>query len=235
MLKRIWNVWKFNLSELYTTILSGLGGWIFGVLLVAVVLHFDKSATSSAIMGTFMAVLVGCFINILMGIMTYGYSFNTAVSMGSTRKEFIIADGATAYINLTIEIAVVLILHSAEKALCAALYPAKECEDLLKILGDYRIVLGIILFVPAIRMFCGALILKFQKKAYWTLYALFMISFLGGTRFVDGHVFFVQIFNGICKLAAVMPDIAQIAVILVISCIFISGTVLLVRKQAVQA
>ena len=225
MLKRIWNVWKFNLSELYTTILSGLGGWVFGVILVAVVLKFDRSATSCAIMGTFMAVLIGIFINLFMGIMTYGYSFNTAVSMGSTRKEFIIADGATAYINLVIEIAVVLILHSAEKALCAALYPAKECEDLL----------GIILFVPAIRMFCGALILKFQKKAFWTLYALFMITFLGGTRFTEGNVFVAQILNAISKLAAVMPDIAQIAVILVISCIFISGTVLLVRKQAVQA
>ena len=50
MLKRIWNVWKFNLSELYTTILSGLGGWVFGVILVAVVLKFDRSATSCAIM-----------------------------------------------------------------------------------------------------------------------------------------------------------------------------------------
>lgn len=235
MLKRIWNVWKFNLSELYTTILSGLGGWIFGVLLVAVVLNFDKSATSCAIMGTFVAVLIGIFINLFMGIMSYGYSFNTAVSMGSTRKEFIIADGATAYINLVIEVAVVLILHSVEMALCAALYPAKECEDLLGILGNYRIVLGIILFVPAIRMFCGALILKFQKKAFWTLYALFMITFLGGTKSADGHIFVVQILNAIGKLAAVMPDIALIAVILVISCIFISGTVLLVRKQAVHA
>ena len=62
-----------------------------------------------------------------------------------------------------------------------------------------------------------------------------MITFLGGTRFTEGNVFVAQILNAISKLAAVMPDIAQIAVILVISCIFISGTVLLVRKQAVQA
>ena len=125
------------------------------------------------------------------------------------------------------------ILYFMEKALCNMLYPRMECEDLLKFLGDYRIVLGIVLLVPAIRMFCGALILKFGKVAYWTLYALFMLTFLGGSRFKGSIV--SQIGNAIHELAVKMPDITQIAAILVISCIFISGTALLVRKQAVQA
>lgn len=239
MVKRIFDIWKLNLSELYATLLFIFGGWIFGLIIVAVVLAFDRTATSCAIIGTFIAVLAGAFMSIILRVMSFGYNFNTAVSMGGTRKEFLIADGAAAYLNLAIEIAAILTLYSAEKALCKVLYAGKECEDLMRILGDYRIVIGIVLFVPAISMFCGALILKFQKAAYWTLYAIWMTAFIGGGRFVD-HInenpgsLVAEICNGIWNFVTEMTGIVQITAILVISCIFISGTVLLVRKQAVQ-
>ena len=240
MLKRIFSVWKHNLSELYTTLLIMLVCWIVGIIILAALLKFDLEATTCVTIGTLLAVFIVIFMNIIFGIISFGCSFNTAISFGSTRKEFLVAEGVTAYLNMAIETAIILIMHSMETALYKMIYTGRECEDMGAFLSNYRLVLGIVLVIPAVRMFCGAFILKYRRVAYWTLWGLWMVGFMGAGNFADyieenPESTAAKIFTGISDFAIGMPGIAQIAAFVLVLCIIISGPVLLIRKQAVQA
>lgn len=238
MIKRIMNTWKLNVSELYATLLFILVFEIIGIVIVAVVVKFDPESTY-ATLGTMLAALVGMFANLIFGILSLGCSFNTTVSFGSTRKEFLISEGVTAYINIIIEIAAIQILYFVETTLGRLLYVDRECEDLGVFLTDYRIVLALILLLPALRMLCGALLLKFKKIAYWCLWMLWMLLFMGFGYLTDyiaenpGSIV-SRICTGVLDFVIGMSGMAQIAAVFVVACIFISVASIFIRRQSVE-
>lgn len=237
MIKRIIDTWKLTATELYVTLLFMLGCGIFGLIIEGVVLTVDAEA-NSAIIGTLFAIFVGIFANWLFGIFAFGNSFNTVMSLGSTRKEFLIANGVTDYVNVIIETIAIIIFYFVESFLCKVIYADREFDNLVWFLADYRIVLGIIIILPAIKMLGGALILKFKKVAYWIMWALWIVTFLGFNRFADyiaknPESLIARICSGILEFVTGMSGIAQAVTFLIITCIFIAATVLLVRKEAV--
>ena len=140
MLKRIFSVWKHNLSELYTTLLIMLVCWIVGIIILAALLKFDLEATTCVTIGTLLAVFIVIFMNIIFGIISFGCSFNTAISFGSTRKEFLVAEGVTAYLNMAIETAIITYVLSFLDVDNSELYTNSYLlqKDTLRHLSEYR-------------------------------------------------------------------------------------------------
>lgn len=239
MIKRIINAWRLNLSELYVTLFFMLVFDIIGMIIVAVVLKFDTES-AYATQGTLFAVIVGIFANVIMGVIAFPYNFNMNVSLGCTRKEFLIVEGITAYLNIIVETLAVMVLYFVETALGKVLYAGKECENLIAVLMKLRIVPVVILMLPAMMMFGGAVILKFKKYAYWVLWGMWMLFFTGCGKLADyieenpGSIV-AKVCYEIADFVTGMSDVALIAVLFVIACIFMTGTVLLVRKQPVEA
>lgn len=240
MIKRIFDTWKLNISELYGILAVIFGAEIFGIIVVAIILHFDETATTCATLGTMMAVFAGALMNIVFGIVAFSYSFNTMVSWGSTRKEFLIVDSIIAYLNLAIEMVALLILYFLETMLYKILYADRECEDIIVFLADYRIILAIIFILPTIRMFCGALVLKFRKKASWFLWAMWIAVCVGlpnciSNAFEQPNSLSGKVVHSVGSFVTGLPGIVQVACIVLTACVFVGGTVLLIRKQAVEA
>lgn len=239
MIKRISDIWKLNLSELYIMLGTVLGCGILGMIMTFIIVRLDDTVTSYAPLGSFMAVLLSLLFGLLVGIFTYGNLFNTAVAFGCTRKEFIVANGIVSLINTVIDVVLVAVIYLIENAVGKILYPGMECENLMQNLWDYRIIfLAVVLFLPLLRMFFGALILKFQTKAFWGIWALWMLFCIGGpglSRHMENNPdsFVTVLIHNVMEFMTHMSGVAATASLLVIAVVLLTVATALLRKQSV--
>ncbi len=238
MIKRIKDIWKLSISELYITLGTAFACGFFGIILTLVIVRLDDTVTTYAPLGSFLAVIFSLLFSLIFGAFAYGNLFNTAVTFGCTRKEFITASGITSLLNVAIDAVAVIVIYLIENALGKILYSGMECENLLQYLIDYRIILGIILFLPVLRMFLGALILKFQTKAFWGLWAVWMLGCIGGpgvSKYMEKNPDSVaaEVIRKVMEFMTHMSGPVLLVVLLALVVVLLLVSVALLRKQSV--
>lgn len=176
MIKNISNVWKLNVSELYMMLAVVFCSGIVGMLIVSIAFAADQESTTVTAGGTFFALLIWAIVNAALGIAGYQNNFNLMVSLGCTRKDYMIAQIATVYLNMISEAVLIFLIYIIEKTMWRVIFPNKEYVKLVEYVFEHQILLAIILLVPAIRLFVGAAILRFGKIAYWLIWAVWMIG-----------------------------------------------------------
>lgn len=233
MVKNAINVWKINIAELYTMLaVIGVSG-ISGMLILTMILAIDKETTTVAI-GAFMAFLLWGLLNMIFGLFGYENDFNLLVALGCRRKDYIISKMIAVYMNMLVEAAVVLVIGMLDRVFIALFFADREYEKLVEYLLDYRIILGIILLIPAIRLCLGALLLRFQQKAFRIVWGLGIVIVYGSGRCVSAiakhpHNWFMVLLQKLSNLS----DIVQILAICILSGVMLAITYYLTKKQAV--
>ncbi len=234
MIKNISNVWKLNVSELYMMLAVVFCSGIVGMFVVSIAFAADQESTTVTAGGTFFALLIWAIVNAVLGITGYQNNFNLMVSLGCTRKDYMIAQIATVYLNMISEAVLIFLIYIIEKTMWRVIFPNKEYVKLVEYVFEHQILLAIILLVPAIRLFVGAAILRFGKIAYWLIWAVWMIGCWCSRMLVSylAHHHESWLFVLVNNVKN-MSDIMQMISICLITVVLLILTYHFTKKQAV--
>lgn len=183
MLKNICSVWKMNKKELMIMLLILNVCGIIGMGLMPVLRYVDEEIPFLAL-GAILMVVLWLLINLCLSLFSYQNTFDLIVSMGCRRKDFIISQIITVYINMLFELGVIGFIYLIEKMLYRCVYSAYGIDDITSYIWKPQMIWMLFLLIPACRLLLGALILKYKKKAFWILWAIWMVCSLGCGRFI---------------------------------------------------
>lgn len=238
----IWKNWKMNAKELLLfSLVAIVASEIFGLLVVAgVVLFLD--ADSYIVLGSFIALFIWLAVEVFAGAISFEKQFSMAVAMGRTRKEMFICLYIVQMINIWIGLAVLSGVNLLETALDRMLYPDIACEfNLLERFISFRIMIMAAVFLPAIYMFLGMLLTRFQRKALWGIWVIWMAGSLLSSNIADAmsdepHGIFAGIsgiLRGIAGFVTGIGQYGQFALVLLLCLLMVSGAGFVLRKQEV--
>ena len=151
-----------------------LGAFLFGVILVTIIMLTDDDPGSWFCMGTLMAGLVLVAIALFTSAFGYPQEFMLALSMGRTRKEFMVSYYLRMLVTLLLGWALVLLLHRIELSVYPLLFPQYENEIFFGFLTNWRVMLPVFLLLPVLSMFLGALYGKYGKKGLMGFYFIWL-------------------------------------------------------------
>lgn len=156
---------------------------IIGMGLMPVLRYVDEEIPFLAL-GAILMVVLWLLINLCLSLFSYQNTFDLIVSMGCRRKDFIISQIITVYINMLFELGVIGFIYLIEKMLYRCVYSAYGIDDITSYLWKPKMIWILFMLIPACRLLVGALILKYKKKAFWILWAIWMVCSLGCGRFI---------------------------------------------------
>lgn len=165
-------------------LLFALCGTLFGTVLMFIVTQWSGESESYFQLGT----VIGCLVTVLYsGLVTvFGMasSFNLEISLGCIRKHFFWSYYLVNAAANSISVLLLLLLCVAERAFLGACFPKLANEvDLFPYL--LRAGIPVAILMPMAAMLMAALIMRFGKVASWTLWFLWMFTFIGVPRFTD--------------------------------------------------
>lgn len=170
-----WRDWLWEFAAVFLIWLAG-----FGILQVIMA----DDGTSYLSVGTLLASVIEGIIVLLAGTLSVGIYFNIQVAMGCTRKKFFVSYYLANVIKNLLIVLLLILLCGIETAYCRGIYPEVEKElDLL----PWMIKAGIpaALALPAVGELCGALLMRFGRKAFWVMWVLWMLVSLGVPNMIN--------------------------------------------------
>lgn len=174
MLRQLITDLKLNKQEFLVTFLMELGGFLFGVILVNIIMRVDDDPGSWFCMGTLLALVMGLVMLFFLGGFGYSGEFQLALSMGRTRGAFMGSYALRLVLRAIAAYAAVLVFYRVELAIYPVLFPAYENEVAFTFLTDWRLILPGIVGLVVLTMFLGAMFGRFGKKGMWVFYVLWL-------------------------------------------------------------
>lgn len=143
--------------------------FLFGVLIVFIINTFINDEQDYALIGSMMALMASAFGGLLRG--SGGMNrYRTAVSMGHTRRAYMLADPLVTALFCTMGLASAWVLSKFELWLYHTLYPGWEMEfDIVGIMKWWHFLVFIVV-VCAFDYFMGALQLRFGTKGFMVIW-----------------------------------------------------------------
>lgn len=235
---------KMRWAELVLYLGVGLLGVIFGDVILALVAYTDIEDPIKRVfrLGTICAVVAMLFTQLLFGVFGLGQFFNYQVAFGVTRKKFICCD---VLVSLIWSLAAVLfagVLYVAEGGLLKVFFAAYPENNILESLHLSPgmlvavILLGLVCFT-ALKEMLGSLVMRFGNKAFWALWAIWMLICILPARIqkMDEGNMLPKIFAEIAKWISQVPAAAWGAAGIVFAAAAFAVTWVIIRKQAVAA
>jgi len=170
-----------NKNELITFTTVPIGAGLVGIIISLILSGLD-SKTYVEIASAF-SVFGGLFILIFGMIFAERQSFTLAVTMGIARKRYLPA----RYISLLIEVATVwigmIIIHGLDTLVGNIVAPGLPHENILTLINipAYLVVI-IMLAIPILCLFLGIFYVRYERKFFWVMWAIWMLFCLGGPR-----------------------------------------------------
>lgn len=176
---------KLRLDELALYVAVDLGVFLLGSLLLGLITYFGGSEPDYTVfrLGTLMAWIIFCFIAIGMGMFGMSVYFNGHVGFGRTRKSFFICDMATEFCWNLLSLMMIWGLSFAEGGILKLFYGSYQ-EDYKGLWGigfGYMIPI-LALLLAVIRELTGTLTMRFGNKAFWVMWAIWMIICLAPNK-----------------------------------------------------
>lgn len=154
------------------------GGAVFGMVLHYFIIRNDYTADHYFALGTILACCMAVILSAIMILGQFCVYFNTEVSMGCLRKQFLVSFYIVGFTFMLGYLALIIMLNLFENAVCRRLYPELTCEvDFFPYFLKWGIPAIIVLCI--ISIFCSILLLRFGRKAFWILWACWMFGFVG--------------------------------------------------------
>lgn len=178
-------VYLANKKDILIYLLVALIVGIIGIGMVILVMAVEGSGESYAQMGALMSLMISLILFFFAGIFSVGYEFNLAVSMGKTRKWFLLAEYLMLVLDIAAPMLVIIGIGFAENLLYERLYPGAECEFfIVNSLLQPKVILSIVLGGAMVVLLLGALVTRFATKAAWIVWALWMVVCIGFSKLV---------------------------------------------------
>lgn len=175
--KQLQAQWK-NCLEMEELILAA---GVFGLILFVIITRVTGEREEGIALGALLAGIAAIFAIFLYVAVQVSFSFALQVSMGFTRKQFLISWFAVEIGQGILAVILVVVFCLAENKLYPLLYPGIRMEvDFLPWILRYGLLAAAAL--PVLGSFCGVLVLRFGKRAFWALWVLWMGGWLGLPR-----------------------------------------------------
>jgi len=121
-----------------------------------------------------MSSLVLVAVGLFTGAFSYPQEFMLALSMGRTRKAFMLSYYLRLLLQLVVGWLLILLLHQAELHTYTLVFFRYQNEIFFSFLTDWRVLLPTFLLLPVLSMFMGALYGKYGKKGWFVFYVLWL-------------------------------------------------------------
>lgn len=188
MLKDILKRYRLHLPTLYMTLGMIWGMAIFGFVLFEIVMklaiHNGKSPEAFQ-MAFLMSLMMYIGAAIFTGSITNYTSFNTCISMGCTRKKYILMRTTFLFVNNLLAVLSVYIIHKLENLYLAWHWKDIPLEVDLSILAHPWILFMAWIVGTIFPFFLSALSLHFGKIVTLIIYILWLVVCLSFSRVED--------------------------------------------------
>ncbi len=159
-----WDVFLFQL-------VSMLGAFLFGVLLVTLIVKLGGESTWICL-GTVIAMGAMVIFTVIVGLTSYLVEFRICLSMGGTRRGFLLYYALRLVLTLAVSYVFIRLLYIGENALYGAIFPGLVNEAPFTFLNSLWC-LPVLAGLGLLSMFLGALRAKYGQKgmvAFWFLW-----------------------------------------------------------------
>lgn len=242
---------KIRLDELAFYLVTELVAFIFGVGVMALVAYLASADPVSRVfrLGTVCAIGAVCFMQVMFGIFGLSQLFNNQVAFGMTRKKFICYDVIVSLIQSLDAMLFAVVLYFLEGGILKVLFKAYPETDILEGILEIKLSPGMLVPVVLLVMVCltalkellGSLVMRFGNKAFWVIWAIWMLACLLPGRISQsekGGAFanlFANFFEGLWERLARIPASGWGAAGVVFAIAAFAVSWIIVRKQAVAA
>lgn len=165
---------KQRFSDIIALWALSVFGYIFGTILFVILMGIDTESTTLEI-ATIMETIVAIVFLVLIGIFQFPSQFNMAVGMGASRKAFVPCYYVVNIFIASVQYGIIVVSHYIESAQIQWMYPMQEKEAGIEQFLFLDSVIPVILLLAAIQLVAGCCVLKFGKKAYWIIWAAWMV------------------------------------------------------------
>lgn len=219
-------------------------GWGFtlaaaavGCILLQVIMRSDPEVESYLALGTVMGLIGGGVYTIFVACASTGNDFNMQISVGCTRKRYFVSHLLANLAGCLTQVILLIGINLAEKALYARIWPWRADEmSFLPYMFRYGALAAIA--AALIAEFCGALLLRFGRKAFWVLWALWMFGCIVIPRIAEAadeapDSVFGRIGTGAGRILESVP-VGIWPLLLTAVCVFcLAGSYQILRRQQV--
>ena len=229
---------KANRDGVWIMMMFQLGLFLFGFLIVVCINAFVNDDRDYAAIGSMMALMATVFGGLVRG--NGGAArYRTAVSMGSTRRSYMLADPVITAMNCVAGIGFAWLLNKFELWVYTLLYPGWNLDlDIMALMKWW--VYPLIIVSVCILDFCfGALQLRFGAKGFTIIwfpccFAPMIISKTVESAQEGGTSLLAQIGRGILFLVGLLSPAMWAAVGVVILLVLLALSVLCYRTAEVR-
>lgn len=181
MLKHLISNIKLNKKDLWIPLVVVSICFLMGFGLLSVIMFTVDDAGTWFTMGTFMSLLTLIVFSFIF-FAKYYQEFMLALSMGRTRKEFLICYAVRTLLMLALGYGLVLVLYRVELAVGSRLFAEWPLEIDPVFLMDWRFIVPVLLGTVLLSMFLGSLYSYFGKKAMAPLWFVWMAVCMLGPK-----------------------------------------------------
>ena len=165
---------RLHRRDYFTHLLILAGAFLFGLFLAWLIMSTDEDPGSWFCLGTLMSSIILVLIDLFGGVFGYPQEFMLALSMGRTRKGFMLSYYLQMVMQLVVGWVLLLLLHQVELLLCTQAYPQYQNEIYFSFLTDWRVLVPVFLLLPVFSMFLGSLYGRFGKKGLLVFYFVWL-------------------------------------------------------------
>lgn len=170
-----WDEWVFILA-------MEVGLFVFGEILLAVIVSQTNKDETLIPLGTLMAVM-GCFIMMLtMGMTSLALCFNVGISMGSVRRRLVPMYLIFSYAEFLTAAAAAFVLHQIERFVLQTAFADRINELDMGFLFQWKYIWVFGVFMVGLIALMGAAFLKYGKIAFVILWVLWVACAGGISR-----------------------------------------------------
>ena len=158
---------------------------IMGMVFMVVMQRSDPDETYVAL-GTMFAMIGSAGVGTFIMLINLGVNFNTQISLGNRRTPFLISYYITWLLGFFVYFGMLLLISTGEDAVYTLLWSGIALEEELDMKGILlRFGIPACFALPAFGTFCGALLLRYKRKAFWILWVLWMFCAIGIPNLMD--------------------------------------------------
>lgn len=158
-----------------------------GVVMVLVINAFLNEDPDFACMGALMALMAAVVGSLARGNLNGHTRFRLAVSMGNTRKSYLLCDPIVCALNTGVGIFAAWLLYQGEQVLYRVLYPGFSNDLPLDVVFSWKVILAIVAGTVVLDLVMSALMQRFGTKGFLVAWFIFCAGFMILPRLVDAH------------------------------------------------
>lgn len=159
--------------------------YVIGIGIACFYVNIGQGSSYYIPIGTGIAMIMTAITQVIMRVVTFSNNFNIAVSMGVTRREFLIGYQLFNLAELVVFTVCFWVLYLMEGLFARLCFPKEPMIENMNVLFQIKVIVPFLLVLCCLEIFVEAVTMRFGAKAWWTLWAFWMAMCLGIPRMIE--------------------------------------------------